>query len=152
MNADANKATIRRLWQTWEGNDIDAILAFWSPEAVNHGGQVAESARRPPPGREGLRRVLESLHTAFPDRTYAVDDLLAEGDRVVCRLTVRGTHQGTPVIPVEGGLLSTHPPTGRAYAVQQIHIFRLVDGLIAEHWAVRDDLGLMQQLGIVPTA
>lgn len=68
----------------------------------------------------------------------------------MCRLTVSGTHQGIPGIPVEGGLLMTVPPTGKAYTVQQIHIFRIEHGKIAEHWAVRDDLGMMQQLGVVP--
>jgi predicted ester cyclase len=70
---------------------------------------------------------------------------LPQGDKVVCRLTVSGTHQRVPELPVEGGMLMTVPPTGKAYIVQQIHIFRIENGKTAEHWAVRNDLGMMQQ-------
>jgi predicted ester cyclase len=70
---------------------------------------------------------------------------------VICRLTVKGTHQGVPVVPVEGGpLLKAIQPTGKSYTVQHIHIFRIADGKIAEHWAARDDLGLLEQLGGLP--
>ena len=69
-------------------------------------------------------------------------------DRVVCRLTVSGTHQGTPEVPVEGGpLLQAILPSGKHYTIQHVHVFRLSNGKIAEHWAARDDLGLLQQLG-----
>jgi predicted ester cyclase len=152
MSTEENKAIVRRFWEATAGSDLDAFLALWSPDAINHGGQTAQAARRPPAGPEGQRLVFASLHTAFPDRVYQIEDLIAEGDKVVCRLVVSGTQQGTPMIPIEGGLLSARPPTGKAYQVQQIHIFRLADGRIAEHWAARDDLGLMQQLGIVPAA
>ncbi|MBA3822691.1 MAG: ester cyclase [Ktedonobacterales bacterium] len=141
-----------RLWQASESADPLATLDFWSPDAINHGGQTTQASRKPPPGREGLQLVLASLHTAFPDREYRIEDIIAEGDKVVCRLLVSGTHQGVPAIPIEGGMLNTHPPTGKPYQVQHIHIFRMANGRIAEHWATRDDLGLMQQLGIVAAA
>lgn len=151
MSREANIELIQRFWKASEGNDLDAIAAFWAPNAINHGGQTAHSTHRPPTGLEGLKRVMASLHTAFPDRKYHLEDLIVEGDKVVCRLTVSGTHQGVPDIPVEGGMLMTNqPPTGKAYVIQHIHIFRLEDGKIAEHWAARDDLGLMQQLDIIP--
>lgn len=149
MSTETNKDLVRRFWKASEESDLDAIAAFWALDAINHGGQTAQSDRRPPAGPEGLKRVLVSLRTAFPDRTYHIEDLIAEGDKVVCRLTVRGTHQGTPAIPIEGGMLTAHPPTGKAYTIQHIHIFRIEQDKLAEHWAVRDDLGLMQQLGII---
>ena len=105
MSLEENKELVRRFWKASEENDLDAIVTFWAPNAINHGGQTSQSAQRPPAGPEGLKRVLSSLRTAFPDRTYAVEDIIAEGDKVVCRLTVSGTHQGTPDIPVEGGML-----------------------------------------------
>jgi steroid delta-isomerase-like uncharacterized protein len=148
MTTEANMELIQYFWQASERGNIDEMVALWAPDAINHGGQAAQSQRRPPAGPEGLKRVFHSLLTAFPDRKYLVEDLFAVEDRVVCRLTVR-THQGRPEIPVEGGMLSAVPPTHKAYTVQQIHIFRVRDGKIAEHWAVRDDLGLMQQLGLV---
>lgn len=150
MSLEANKDLVRRFWKASEGNDLDAIVAFWAPTAVNHGGQTAQSAHRPPAGLEGLKRVMASLQTAFPDRKYHVEDLIAEGDKVVCRLTVSGTHQGIPEIPVEGGmLLKTQPATGRTYTIQHLHMFRIEHDKLVEHWAARDDLGLMQQLGII---
>lgn len=149
MTAEANIHLIQRFWQTSEKGNIDEMAAFWAPDAINHGGQAEQAQRRPPTGPVGLKRVFKSLLTAFPDRKYAIEDLIATDDKVVCRLTVSGTHQGVPEIPVEGGMLMTVPPTGKAYTVQQIHIFRVENGKIAEHWAVRDDLGMMHQLGVV---
>jgi len=149
MLTEANIDLIRRFWQTSEQGNIDEMVALWAVDAINHGGQTTQASRRPPTGPEGLKRVFESLLTAFPDRKYLIEDVIATGDKVVCRLTVSGTHLGIPEIPVEGGMLMTVPPTGKTYIVQQIHIFRIENGKIAEHWAVRDDLGMMQQLGVV---
>lgn len=150
MSTETNKELIRRFWQASERGDIDEMVALWTPDAINHGGQTAQSQRRPPAGPEGRKRVFHSLITAFPDRKYLVEEMLAFEDKVVCRLTVSGTHQGRPEIPVEGGMLSAVSPTHKAYSVQQIHIFRVENDKIAEHWAARDDLGLMQQLGLIP--
>jgi predicted ester cyclase len=122
--------------------DIDAILASYAPNATNHGRPV---------GREGLLRVFESLAMAFPDAQFEVTTLLEMGDVVFCEGVMTGTHLGTPTMPVLGGLLVGVPPTGRRVAVQHMHTYRFVDGLIVEHRAVRDDLGMLQQLGLVPT-
>lgn len=151
MTSEANIDLIQRFWQSSEQGNIDDMVSLWAPDAINHGGQTAGSSRRPPAGPEGLKRVFHSLLTAFPDRRYLVEDMIATGDKVVCRLTVSGTHQGVPELPVEGGMLMAVPPTGKAYTVQQIHIFRVENGKIAEHWAVRDDLGMLQQLGVIAT-
>jgi predicted ester cyclase len=129
------------------------MLACFAPDVVNHAGRL-EDVPLPtavPPGREGLRIVFESLQMAFPDRRIEITDLIGEGDRVVCRMTVSGTHQGVPRAPVEGGpRLQRIMPSGRSYRVQHIHIFRIADGVFAEHWATRDDLGLLDQLGGLP--
>ncbi|MBA2678246.1 MAG: ester cyclase [Ktedonobacteraceae bacterium] len=149
MITEANIHLVQSFWQASEQGNIDEMATFWAPDAINHGAQTAQAQRRPPAGPEGLKRVFKSLLTAFPDRKYAIEDMIATGDKVVCRLTVSGTHQGVPEIPVEGGMLLAVPPTGKAYMVQQIHIFRIENNKIAEHWAVRDDLGMMQQLGLI---
>jgi steroid delta-isomerase-like uncharacterized protein len=150
MSMEANMNLVRRFWEASERGDIDEMLGLWAPNAINHGGQTVQSQRRPPAGPEGLKRVFNSLLTAFPDRKYAIEDLFAQEDRVVCRLVVSGTHQGVPELPVEGGmLLKTAQPTGKAYTIQHMHIFRIENAKIAEHWAVRDDLGMLQQLGII---
>jgi predicted ester cyclase len=81
------------------------------------------------------------LRAASPDLRFTVDDMIAEGDRVVTRWTARGTHKG---------VLFGCPPTGRPVTVEAIAIDRYVNGQITDHWAVRDDLGMMQQLGAIP--
>lgn len=67
----------------------------------------------------------------------------------MCEATITGTHLGTPALPVLGGLLVGVPPTGKRIAVQSIHFYRVVGGTIVEHRATRDDLGIMQQLGLL---
>ncbi len=155
--AEAHRELARAFFAAYEHGDLAALTACWAPEAINHGGLTAEAERRAraegrlPSGLAGLRLVLTSLLTAFPDRTWHIEDMVVDQDKVVCRLTVSGTHQGVPQLPVEGGmLLKNLQPTGAAYSVQHIHIFRVAGGKIVEHWAVRDDLGLLQQLGALP--
>lgn len=153
MSLEENKTTVRKMFEAWNRGDLEAALFYWSDDAINHGrfadGDPRE--RRMPRGMDGLRRVLLSIQTAFPDRRWDIQDMVADGDRVVCRMTVSGTHRGIPAIPVEGGpLLQAIPPAGKTYSVQHIHIFRIAEGKIAEHWAARDDLALLQDLGGLP--
>ena len=77
--------------------------------------------------------------------------VLLDGDWITAVYRQTGTHQGVPELPVLGGLLHEVPPTGKQVSVLNIHVYRIEDGLIAEHRAVRDDLGMMQQLGLLPT-
>ena len=143
--------------EAYERGDLDAILELWTPDAINHAGltpaaeREARAASRLPAGREGLRVVFTSLLTAFPDRKWHIEEILVDGDKVICRFTVSGTHTGRPQFPVEGGpLLQQIEPRSMAYSIAHIHIFRVEDGKLAEHWAVRDDLGLLRQLGAFP--
>jgi predicted ester cyclase len=92
-----------------------------------------------PAGKEGLKQVLTNLRNTFPDFSYTIEDEIAEGDRVVQRLTGRGTMQGE---------LQGMPPTGKQAAWQEIHIARYRDGKAFEHWATIDQLGMMQQLSL----
>ena len=83
--------------------------------------------------------MLRWLRGAFADLSYEVCDAFGDGDRVAVRLITRGTHTGE--------FLGT-PPTGKAFEIEAIHIFRIADGKVAEHWAKRDDVGLTRQLGL----
>lgn len=153
MGVEENKALVRRFVDAQNRGNVEDMLACWAPDSVNHAGRIEEVPRPASvaPGLEGIRFVFESLQTAFPDRRMEITDLIAEGDRVMCRMTVSGTHQGVPAAPVEGGSrLQRIVPSGRSYRVQHIHIFRIADGKLAEHWATRDDLGLLEQLGGLP--
>jgi steroid delta-isomerase-like uncharacterized protein len=93
------------------------------------------------PGVEGFKRGIAVLRAALPDLVHTVDELIAAGDRVVLRLTARGTHRGAFI-----GL----PPTGRSVSMQGILIVRVTDGRIVERWSLGDDLGLLHQLSPIP--
>ena len=116
--------------------DVDAVEQFVHPQFLNH-----EAARHRPNGCEGMRQTIEWLHAAFADLHLAVDDVIAEHDKVVARVTMTGHHTGQ---------LMGMPATGRSFSVQHIHIFRVADGKLVEHWANRNDLGLISQLGLMP--
>ena len=92
-------------------------------------------------GREGLKELLGMLFAAFPDQHWTIEELIAEGEKVVNRFTWRGTHQGEFM-----GI----PPTGRRVEVKGVVIDRIVEGKIADTRILMDNLGLMQQLGAIP--
>ena len=92
-------------------------------------------------GPDLLKEVFRRLHQAFPDLHVAVEDLIAEGDKVVSRNRVTGTHQGEYM-----GIT----PTGKSIAYNEIFIFRFVDGRIIETWGVVDVLSQLRQLGALP--
>jgi predicted ester cyclase len=96
--------------------------------------------REVPPGPEGIKAVVDWLHGTFGELSYAVEDAFGSGDRVAVRCTVSGVLHGD---------LAGHPPNGRRFENAQIHVYRLEDGRIAEHWGVRDDVTMMRQLGLL---
>jgi predicted ester cyclase len=145
MMNDKNKRLVERLYE--EGinrRDAVAAAAFYSLDAKNHGRTV---------GREGMQKVFEALFSTFPDFHYRMDQATAEDDRVVCKVMMTGTHLGQPVTLPEafGGMLTGIAPTGRKVEVLQFHSFRIRGNEISEHAAVRDDLGMCKQLGLVKT-
>ena len=123
--------------------DLDAALSYFAEDTRNHGRPV---------GRAGLRTVFTDIF-----RTYSVEDdglsaveTIAVDDCVVARLILHHRHTGTSQIPIDGGLLMGKPPTGKSCRIQHIHWYTLRDGLIVEHRASRDDVGMMMQLGLFP--
>lgn len=142
MSLEQNKALVRRLYE--EGinrHDAAAAASFYASDALNHGRQV---------GRAGMQSVFEALFSTFPDFNYHIDESTAEEDRVVCKVTMTGTHLGQPTLAhAFSGMLTGVAPTGKKVRVQQFHLFRVRDGEIAAHAAVRDDLGMLLQLGLL---
>ncbi|HET9017299.1 MAG TPA: ester cyclase [Thermomicrobiaceae bacterium] len=147
MGTQQNKELVRRYFAAMDRGDVDGAAALWSPDAINHAS--GRPGLQPPPGSAMLGDVFRSLHQAFPDRRWQIDDLIAEGDTVVCRMTVSGTYGENPPLPVESTFLITAPPMGRPYSVTHIHVLRVAEERIVEHWAARDDLGLLLQLGVI---
>jgi predicted ester cyclase len=95
-----------------------------------------------PQGRDGFRQTLAILEHDLDRPTATIHQVIGEGDLVVVRLTMHGRHVAS-TMPLFAGL----PPTGEAIAWEFIHIWRVVDDLIVEHWACRDDVGLLAQVG-----
>lgn len=135
--AEANKALVRRVYQAINTGNSACIDELAAPNYVLHGTDDTVH------GSDGLKQVLTRIRTPFPDLQFAIEDLIAEGDTVVARLTVRGTHQG------EG--LGT-PPTGKQVTFSEMNIHRIVDGQVQESWLEYDALGLLQQVGAIPTS
>ena len=127
MSVEGNKAVVRRLWEeVWNRADLAvADQIFDAAYAAHEKGSVPV------------------IRAAFPDSHHTIEDLIAEGDKVVTRFTWRGTHRGE---------FMGVPPTGRHVAVGGIWIHRVEDGRIVEgrEWGQLDWLGLLRQLGAVP--
>jgi len=133
-------ARTRAFWEeAFNDRDLSRIEYFVAPDYVNHAALPGT-----PPGPEGQRQLMARLWEAFPDGRFEIEHLAADGDVVVCVGTMSGTHSGT---------LMGIPATGRAARWRQCHIFKVDDqGRALEHRAIRDDLGLMRQLGVAPGA
>jgi predicted ester cyclase len=138
MSAEENKALVRRYFeQAWNQRDVRVLDELLAPGYVNH----SPFAPGLPTGPEGVPLVIQALTAAFPDLRFTLEDQLAEGDTVVTRRTLRGTHRGE---------LMGIAPTGKPVVVAGINIERVVGGRIVEHWRQSDELGLLQQLGAMP--
>ncbi len=137
MSTEENKALVRRLFEeVWNTGDLARAGDFVADNYVSHSAIPGL-----PPGREGFRQIVDLYHRAFPDLQFTIEDLIAEGDKVVARLTARGTHQGAV-----GGTV----PTGKQATWTAVHIYRLADGRAVERWGEADFLGLLQQVGEIP--
>ncbi len=137
MSTEENKALVRRFVDEVQSRgNIDALDEICSPEFVNYSAPPGL-----PPDREGIKIVTAMFRAAFPDSYFTVEDMIGEGDKVVTRKTFHGTHEGEFM-----GI----PPTGRRVSTELIDIVRIVDGRVVEHWSMGDNLGMMQQLSIVP--
>lgn len=142
MSLEQNKALVRRLFkedlneadQETRSRVADEIVAV---DFVDH--------TNPPElqyGLESHKQIVTILHTSFPDLHWEYEEPIAEGDKVAMRVTMYATHNGE---------FFGIPPTGKQVKVSGSHILRVANGKIAEHWGNSDDLGMMQQLGVVPT-
>jgi steroid delta-isomerase-like uncharacterized protein len=122
MTQDANKALIRRVFEEIiPAGDTAAMLEVMDPDFLDHDPLPGQ-----PAGAAGGEYVVSTMHTAHPDLRFAIDDLVAEADRVAIRWTLRGTNTG----PMLG-----RPPSGQPVEFAAIVIFRIEEGRIAERWA-----------------
>lgn len=133
---EQNKALVQRYQEAHNRNNLDALDELVAVNLISHALFPGT-----PPGLEGAKMLHKALAAAFPDMDYHIEELMAEGDKVVARWTSTGTFKGE---------LMGIPPTGKAFDVTGISIFRIADGKIVEHWANQDDLLFYQQLGLTP--
>lgn len=138
MSAKENKALyMRNEPKIWNEGDMAVADGYYAPDVIMHGAVPGY-----PPGIEGVKQGIMMLRAALPDLHMEMEDVLAEGDKVVCRYTLSGTHKGE---------LFGIPASGKQVAVEGIGIVRFQDGKLVEFWGVSDMLGLMQQVGAIPT-
>ena len=136
--AEENKAIARR-WseELWGRGNLAVADEIIAPDYVRHDAGDPFPARGP----EDVKRIIAMLRAMLPDLTIEVEDMIADGDRVVTRYTGVATDTR--------GYMG-RPPTGKVIRTPAIQIFRFADGKIVESWAVRDDLGTLRQLGHLP--
>lgn len=135
---EENKAVSRRFTEEiFNAKNLDAIDELCSPDYVGH-----DPFPGMPPNRDGLRQFCVMSIAAIPDYHSTIEDMVAEGDKVVQRFTGRGTHKGEFM-----GI----PATGKQVTIKGISIDRIANGKVVENWVIMDMLGVMQQLGAVPS-
>jgi steroid delta-isomerase-like uncharacterized protein len=136
--SEENKALVRRYFEEiWDKGNLDLIDELFTTNFVRHGPTGTEGEVR---GLEEFKGLVSMYRSAFPDLQVPIEDLVAEGDRVVSRWRTRGTHEGE---------LMGIAPTGNQASVTGILIDRISGGKIEEEWVDYDTLHLMQQIGAV---
>jgi steroid delta-isomerase-like uncharacterized protein len=134
--SEQNKALVRRFVdEVFVKGDMASLQELVDPDFVHHSWPFVR------PGIEGLKQLVSMIQTGISDIRMDVEDIIAEGDKVVARCSARGVHKGE---------LMGIPATGKSFSIQEIHIFRLQGGRIAEHWREVDIMGMLQQLGAMP--
>ena len=137
MSADSNKALVRRFYEEIDKGNIDILDELVAEDYLDHS---------PPPfpglgvGREGLKQAFKLFQHATPGY-HRIEDQIAEGDKVVTRLTSIGKHEGD---------LPGAPRTGNDMTMTSITIHRIADGKLAEKWSEKDVMGFLQQIGVIP--
>ncbi len=132
-----NKARMRDFYdEVFNKHNLDAFDEFCTADFVDH--------NLPPgyaPGREGVKQLFKGFFAGFPDLQVSVEDIIAEGDKVAARVTVRGTHKGEFM-----GIAAT----GKEITLSVMDFVRISEGKAVERWGVEDMLGMMHQLGVIP--
>ena len=135
MSTEDNKALTRRGYDALNERDWAAFEALCDPDIVYHNASMTIQ------GFEAYKRFIAMYLTAFPDARLSIEDVIAEADTIAVRQTLQGAHQGD---------LMGIPPTGRPVTTTGITLIRFAHSKAVEQWANYDDLGLLQQLGVIP--
>lgn len=137
MSAEENRAMVRRIVEELVNKgDLAVVDEIFASNFVNHSPATGTT-----PDREGIKQYIAMVRSAFPDYHNIIEDLIAEGDKVVARVMCRGTHRAEFM-----GIA----PTGKSVAFSAVSIFHFAGGKVVEWWNNTDNLGLLQQLGMLP--
>jgi len=136
MILEENKAIVRRFMDAYNKREMDIFDELVAPDYIDH---VFEKR-----GREYLKQLFTMAFDAFPDWYEAIEDIIAEGDKVWLRVKATGTHTG------EWDLFGAKlPPTGKKTSIMMVFIWRIANGQLVEGWEVDDNLEFLRQLGVV---
>jgi steroid delta-isomerase-like uncharacterized protein len=123
----------------YHSTDVSVLDALLTEDYMHHDPNLPPELQK---NRESYKQVLPMFHSAFPGFTMTIDDMVGEGDKVAIRWTFRGTHKGE---------LMGVPASGKRVEITAHETYRCADGKVVEGWANFDALGLMQQIGAIPT-
>jgi predicted ester cyclase len=137
--SEANKASMREILRIFKSGDLSGIESLIAPNIVDHQASIPGIDAQ---GVEGFKRLITIMRTAFPNLHVHVEDLIAEGDKVVARAEMHGRNSG-PFMDM--------PATNKDVEIEAIDIVRFENGIAVEHWGLTDDLKMMQQLGLIPS-
>jgi predicted ester cyclase len=135
MSTEENKTIIRRVYDLCTQKDLSALFELYDPGYIEHTSEGDTSL-------EQLKQFTPVFFAAFPDISFIVEDMVAEGDKVAYRVTVRGTHTGRQFMGIT--------PTGNKIEMRNTSIKRIANGRLAESWGTLDNLSMMRQLGVIP--
>jgi len=135
MSIEANKEIVRRYQEIYNSNQLDRLSEVLSEDLL-----TPKIMPGIPQGMEGAKVAHQMMVAGFPDYQTVIDELIAEGDKVVARITMAGTNTGTFM-----GI----PPTGKFISFTGIYIARIANGKIVEHWGEEDGVSLLGQLGVL---
>jgi predicted ester cyclase len=137
MVSNDNRAALERARESWNRGDLSAYMELYDPHVVLHGYAGVE------PGLPSVRRFYEQFWSAFPGSQLAFEDIIAAGDKVVCRFVIQATHAGS---------FQGLPATGKQIVMPGITILRFLERRCIERWSQTDSLGLLVQLGSFPAS
>ncbi len=144
--SEDNKALVRKIYdRIWNKGDISAVDELFDAEYNDH---IIEGTPGTSPGPDGFKAVINQIRTAFPDMTIKIEDMIAEGDKVVSYWTNTGTNTSG---------LNGMPATGKKVEMEGVDIYRIANGKVVEVWGVHDVTELlwaymtsvMERLGVV---
>ena len=136
MSLEENKTVACRFWDLFHGEGMNLVSELIADDFVHHSWPWVG------PGIEGLKQLVASITAGFSEYYYNIEDVIAENDKVAVRISEGGVHSGE---------LFGMPPTGKSFHMTAIHILRIENGKIVEHWREQDTMGMMQQLGALPS-